>query len=469
MLQRCFPLFCALLFQPFYQFPICAVLTCDGSWKLVARFAEFKGIVSVNVFWFHWRFWELKLAFFAFFAQFLFCMGKIMTIELSNFVPHQSVDDFCGDSFPSSGNIVFRSYEITKIFRSGDCTNTFPARSTCYVRLQQMSQIKTREMIVNFMLGSAFVRGSILDSWQELEVSRCQRHGFHRNLEGPDSSTLWTIKQFMAEGRFVLLRVFHFHFRMVLVSVASFPAALHSYFHFFRTLDFRCVRWRQMQNPIAKILKKYAWMSMTLHEGGASGKECVSEASFEKQTFALPLHLSLLSPFNPSSPPSPTAPAPPCPGGGFAWSLGVSTEKEFVRRSWRCSKLGMRTGRLACAGEVSTCFCSEAGNQRFGPWWWRQCREDAECLIPWRGWTALAPPWNCVQRCLGQTHKTWRTWREWFLVAKPQTRAREDAIPRRFQVDCRRVFHLIPPNEFVRHVVKFVRSESWSRLMCLFR
>ena len=51
-----------------------------------------------------------------------------------------------------------------------------------------------------------------------------------------------------ATDRFVLLRVLHFCFRFLLVYAAGFPVAPHSYFHFFRTLDFRCICFLQIRN-----------------------------------------------------------------------------------------------------------------------------------------------------------------------------------------------------------------------------
>ena len=52
--------------------------------------------------------------------------------------------------------------------------------------------------------------------------------------------------------RSVLLRTPHFNFcfRFLWILAAGFPEALHSCFHFFRVLDFRCICWHQVRNPV---------------------------------------------------------------------------------------------------------------------------------------------------------------------------------------------------------------------------
>ena len=61
-----------------------------------------------------------------------------------------------------------------------------------------------------------------------------------------------------AIDRFVLLRVLHFSFlfRFLLAYAAGFPVALHSYFRFFLVLDFQCICFRQIRNPVMKMMKK---------------------------------------------------------------------------------------------------------------------------------------------------------------------------------------------------------------------
>ena len=57
---------------------------------------------------------------------------------------------------------------------------------------------------------------------------------------------------------FVLLRVPHFYacFRFLWIHAAGFREALHSYFHFFLLLDFRCICWHQIRNPVMKMMEK---------------------------------------------------------------------------------------------------------------------------------------------------------------------------------------------------------------------
>ena len=57
---------------------------------------------------------------------------------------------------------------------------------------------------------------------------------------------------------FVHLRVPHV-FRFLWFRAAGLPAALHSHFHFFLVLDFQCVCFRQIRNPVMKMMMKWVW------------------------------------------------------------------------------------------------------------------------------------------------------------------------------------------------------------------
>ena len=57
---------------------------------------------------------------------------------------------------------------------------------------------------------------------------------------------------------FALLLILHFYFcfRFLWIHAAGLPEALHSYFHFFLVLDFRCIGWHQRRNPVMKMMQK---------------------------------------------------------------------------------------------------------------------------------------------------------------------------------------------------------------------
>ena len=89
-------------------------------------------------------------------------------------------------------------------------------------------------------------------NWKCLDT---QPQGFSVNLKDyvhrPNS--LWTPAAnpaFHVIDRSVLLRVlnFSFCFRFLLVYASGFPVAPHSYFHFFRALDYRCICLCQILN-----------------------------------------------------------------------------------------------------------------------------------------------------------------------------------------------------------------------------
>ena len=62
----------------------------------------------------------------------------------------------------------------------------------------------------------------------------------------------------LAMDRIVLRSVLHLYycFRFLLVYAAGFTAVPHSYFHFFLVLDFRCICWLQIRNPVMKMMTK---------------------------------------------------------------------------------------------------------------------------------------------------------------------------------------------------------------------
>ena len=206
--------------------------------EIFTGFAKFQGIVSVNdqallgllreVFVFHG--WDCN-----------HCVVKSCTTTAYRWLLR--------DSRSFSENFVIRSYQITKIFRSGhDCTSTSSARSPRYFCLQADIAIWVfREVSVDTVLARArfhLCSRLLWYSWEDREVSWSISAGFPMALEDciHRPNFLWNPAASPAShatDRFVLLRVLHFYFsfRFLLIYAACFPVTPHSYFHFFRLRD----------------------------------------------------------------------------------------------------------------------------------------------------------------------------------------------------------------------------------------
>ena len=110
--------------------------------------------------------------------------------------------------------------------------------------------------------GSAFARGSIGSSWDDLEVSRYPRSRFHRGSERlrslPKNSLKSCIQSSKSCNRSTCTSSspLIFGFRFLLIHAAGFSVAPHSYFHFFQVKGFRCICWRQIQTPVMRMMKK---------------------------------------------------------------------------------------------------------------------------------------------------------------------------------------------------------------------
>ena len=153
-----------------------------------------------------------------------------------------------------------------KCSRSGhDCTSTCSARSDCYLRLQADITISVVRECENTRClpepDSTFVRRSIGSSWNHLEVSWLPCSGFRQGSVEVSSSTKfslnsWSHQAIHAIYLFVLFRILHvyFCFRFLWFHAAGLPEALHSYFHFFLALDFRCICFHQKRKPVMKMI-----------------------------------------------------------------------------------------------------------------------------------------------------------------------------------------------------------------------
>ena len=110
--------------------------------------------------------------------------------------------------------------------------------------------------------GSTFARGSKGSSWDDLEVSWLPSSGIPQSSVEVLSSTkislkfLQPIRQFMRCISLYFWFTFFFCFRFLWIHAAGLSEALHSYFHFFLVLDFRCICWHQIRNPVMKMMEK---------------------------------------------------------------------------------------------------------------------------------------------------------------------------------------------------------------------
>ena len=166
-------------------------------------------------------------------------------------------------------NSVFRCNQATKTFRSGhDCTSTSSARSPCYFRLQADITIWVlRKMRIYTVLTRTqfhfcsrlhwkFTRwlGRVLTSLLWVSPKLCWST-FHQ------TNYLWILvanPAIHAMYLFVFLLIHHFYFcfRFLWIQAAGLPEALHSYFHIFLVLDFRCLCWHQIWKLVMKMMEK---------------------------------------------------------------------------------------------------------------------------------------------------------------------------------------------------------------------
>ena len=151
----------------------------------------------------------------------------------------------------SSLRILWSSVIISQNFSSFGMT--VPARP-----LQEVHVIFVKQISQFGSFGKSFVIHE--KNWRCLHV---QAQGFSVALKDNfhPPSFLWTLVASPAShaiDRSVLLRVLHFYlcFRFLVVYAAGFTVTSHSYFYFFRVLDFRCICLRQIQNLLMKMLKK---------------------------------------------------------------------------------------------------------------------------------------------------------------------------------------------------------------------
>ena len=100
---------------------------------------------------------------------------------------------------------------------------------------------------------------------KKLEVSRLpcsgfpQRHCWSTFINQILSEFLKSINQAIhARYLFVLLRVHHFYlcFRFLRIDAEGLTEALHKYFRFFLVLDFQCICWHQIRNPVMEMMEK---------------------------------------------------------------------------------------------------------------------------------------------------------------------------------------------------------------------
>ena len=153
------------------------------------------------------------------------------------------------------------------MFRSGHhCTSTSSARGPCYFGLQAYFTIrilrKVREHTVptwtRFHVCSRLHWRFMRD---ELEVSALLCIRSRRSSSEVLSSTKFSLNSCSQLGNSCDKSLctfsdslFIFWFSVSVESCNGSPQALHSYFHFLLVLDFRCICWHQIRNPVMKMM-----------------------------------------------------------------------------------------------------------------------------------------------------------------------------------------------------------------------
>ena len=162
-------------------------------------------------------------------------------------------------------NFVFRSDQITKIFRSGhDCTSMSPARIPCHFRLQGDITIWVlRKLLADTMLARtrfhfcSRLHGKFMRRTGSVSMSRRRVSPWLWRTTFIDqifSELLQPVRQFMQQiapyffVSFIFICVLGFGWFTLQVC----PLLLNSYFHFFRLRHFPCICWCQIQNPLRK-------------------------------------------------------------------------------------------------------------------------------------------------------------------------------------------------------------------------
>ena len=110
---------------------------------------------------------------------------------------------------------------------------------------------------------STFARGSIGSSWDDLEVSWLPCSGIPQGSVDVLPSTKFSLNSCRKSGNSCEKSLctssdahFYFCLRFLWFHAAGLPQALHSYFHFFLILDFKCICWHEIRNPVMKMMEK---------------------------------------------------------------------------------------------------------------------------------------------------------------------------------------------------------------------
>ena len=177
-------------------------------------------------------------------------MGKIVSTELPNLVPPRHTDDCCvirflhwefcesiHHNFPLWARLYQHVFckKLSLFSSSSRYRNLGPSQSACghYAYPNPVLLLLATPLVIHEK------------NWKCLDI---QAQGFSIALRDyvHRPNCLWTPAANLGIhvlDRFVLLRVHHFYFcfRFLSVYASGFPVAPHSYIHFFRVLDFRCI------------------------------------------------------------------------------------------------------------------------------------------------------------------------------------------------------------------------------------
>ena len=232
-------------------------------------FAKFQGIVSVNDFWFPRRFQELHLVLRGLLGSFCFTRVWLYPLRCQVLAPPRHIDDcseiillhweFCDPLWSSHQNVPFWARLYQHVFckkpslfsSSSRYRNLGPSESACrhYVHpnpvpLLLAAPLEVHEMTleVSWLPCSGFPQGSV-------EVLSSTKHSLNSCSQSGNS---WDLSLCTSSDS----PYFYFVFGFCGFTQGVSPEAFHSYFHFYLVLDFRCICWHQIRNPVTKMMEK---------------------------------------------------------------------------------------------------------------------------------------------------------------------------------------------------------------------
>ena len=241
---------CALLFRQSHLFPICVALPYNDSRIVlhktcqILRNCQCKSILASS------SAPGTSLGSSGSPGKILICIRMIVSTVLPSLVPPRHTDD--------CSSIHFLHRELCDL-----CT-TVPARllqeTIVIIVLKQISQFGSFEKCVYTLClpetGSTFACGSTgihKMTWKRLDFLAL---GFPKALlkyfHQPSSPWIPVANQASHAIDLFLLPHLYFCFRFLWIHAAGLSEAL----HFFLVLDFRCICWHQLRNPVMKMMEK---------------------------------------------------------------------------------------------------------------------------------------------------------------------------------------------------------------------